>query len=532
MKAKNVTHSQARARKRCHANLKCNTAWWEFSRKPAHICTEFASAGCLESGHSAMVTYSKFDSAMSSSLLDSNMRLSHRYKTFTSKTQYQMVLVTLHKLQESGFYWGAITGKEANAMLAAEATGTFLIRDSSDNRHLFALSVKTASGTKNLRIQCDAASFYLQTDPKNIQAVPRFDCVLKLVHYYMSQSKGNTRAGSTYYIFSGGEKIPLELLKPLSCNLSTLQHLCRKTVNGHLDISSKRDQLPHPLREFLQDAVGVQGTCSLTTNANPGVVTGTTPEDLLYDSVVASAIFYGIVCWASSITDRDRRRMDRLVRRASSVLGCLLDSVEVVRNGRMMAKPSSMLNNTSHPLQDTLGSSFRQERCPRKNEWLPWRCPQKTLRSLTSQETAAHGECSRSSACRFHGNAAEKNSCCASKWRSKYKEMMYEDSVLSTTIIKTTYKDYNKEILLKQIKMRSMASSRPIPLPLVFTEQGTGLINFQVVPSASESVISLKCKLHLNFGSEKFKSGKAKISAMFKDTKGASINEHHVELSL
>ncbi|KAI3351314.1 hypothetical protein L3Q82_005863 [Scortum barcoo] len=34
------------------------------------------------------------------------------------------------------------------------------------------------------------------------------------------------------------------------------------------------------------------------------------------DSVVASAIFYGIVCWASSITDRDRRRMDRLVRRS------------------------------------------------------------------------------------------------------------------------------------------------------------------------------------------------------------------------
>ncbi|KAI3357059.1 hypothetical protein L3Q82_015437 [Scortum barcoo] len=55
-----------------------------------------------------------------------------------------------------------------------------------------------------------------------------------------------------------------------------------------------------------------------------------------YDSVVASAIFYGstpmIVCWASSITDRDRRRMDRLVRRASSVLGCPLDSVEVVGN--------------------------------------------------------------------------------------------------------------------------------------------------------------------------------------------------------
>ncbi|KAI3358300.1 hypothetical protein L3Q82_014677 [Scortum barcoo] len=69
-----------------------------------------------------------------------------------------------------------------------------------------------------------------------------------------------------------------------------------------------------------------------------------------YDSVVASAIFYGIVCWASSITDRDRRRMDRLVRRASSVLGCPLDSVEVVGNGRrMMAKLSSLLNQHVPP---------------------------------------------------------------------------------------------------------------------------------------------------------------------------------------
>ncbi|KAI3354749.1 hypothetical protein L3Q82_004522 [Scortum barcoo] len=94
-----------------------------------------------------------------------------------------------------------------------------------------------------------------------------------------------------------------------------------------------------------------------------------------YDSVVASAIFYGIVCWASSITDRDRRRMDRLVRRASSVLGCPLDSVEVVGNGRMMAKLSSLLNNTSHPLQDTLtalGSSFSERllhpRCVKESQ--------------------------------------------------------------------------------------------------------------------------------------------------------------------
>ncbi|KAI3371709.1 hypothetical protein L3Q82_024275, partial [Scortum barcoo] len=38
-------------------------------------------------------------------------------------------------------------------------------------------------------------------------------------------------------------------------------------------------------------------------------------------------------------------------------LGCPLDSVEVVGNGRMMAKLSSLLNNTSHPTTGQSDSS-------------------------------------------------------------------------------------------------------------------------------------------------------------------------------
>ncbi|CAL8274829.1 unnamed protein product [Lota lota] len=204
-----------------------------------------------------MVTYSKLNSAMSSSPLDSTTRLPQRYKTFSCKVQYQLVLTAIRKLQECGFYWGAITGKEANALLSSESVGTFLVRDSSDNRHFFTLSVRTASDTKNLRIQCDAVSFFLQTDAKSAHAVPHFDCVLQLVHHYMSHGKaaGNGRCGggNSYYIYSGSAKIPLELVRPLSSSLSTLQHLCRKTVNGHLDMSSKSEQLPHTLKEFLQE---------------------------------------------------------------------------------------------------------------------------------------------------------------------------------------------------------------------------------------------------------------------------------------
>ena len=75
-----------------------------------------------------------------------------------------------------------------------------------------------------------------------------------------------------------------------------------------------------------------------------------------YDSVVASAIFYGVACWGSSISAADRKRLNRLVRKASSVLGSPLDTVEVVGDRRMAAKLSSLLDNVSHPLQDTLSS--------------------------------------------------------------------------------------------------------------------------------------------------------------------------------
>ncbi|KAK0145658.1 hypothetical protein N1851_015439 [Merluccius polli] len=49
---------------------------------------------------------------------------------------------------------------------------------------------------------------------------------------------------------------------------------------------------------------------------------------LLLSSVMASAIFYAVVCWRAGSTDRDRSRLNKLIRRASSVLDGPLDSIE------------------------------------------------------------------------------------------------------------------------------------------------------------------------------------------------------------
>ena len=55
---------------------------------------------------------------------------------------------------------------------------------------------------------------------------------------------------------------------------------------------------------------------------------------------ICEIIFYGVVCWSSSsILAADRRRLDKLIKKASSTLGCPLDSVQVVGESRMMDKP-------------------------------------------------------------------------------------------------------------------------------------------------------------------------------------------------
>ncbi|KAI4898460.1 hypothetical protein NFI96_011945, partial [Prochilodus magdalenae] len=80
-----------------------------------------------------------------------------------------------------------------------------------------------------------------------------------------------------------------------------------------------------------------------------------------FDTVVASAIFYGVVCWGSSISLADRKRLDKLLKRAGSVLGSPLDPVQVVGDRRMLVKLASMLENDSHSMHETLaalGSSF------------------------------------------------------------------------------------------------------------------------------------------------------------------------------
>ena len=81
----------------------------------------------------------------------------------------------------------------------------------------------------------------------------------------------------------------------------------------------------------------------------------------VYNSMAASAIHYVVICWRVASSNQDRKRLNKLVRRASSVLGCPLDSVEEVGEKRMVAKLASIMDSPSHLLHQTvepLSSTF------------------------------------------------------------------------------------------------------------------------------------------------------------------------------
>ncbi|XP_062860103.1 dehydrogenase/reductase (SDR family) member 7Cb isoform X1 [Trichomycterus rosablanca] len=75
---------------------------------------------------------------------------------------------------------------------------------------------------------------------------------------------------------------------------------------------------------------------------------------IFYQSVVAGAVFFAAVCWGGSIRAGDAKKLNKLIKKAGSVLGCSLDGFELVVERRSVNKLISILDNPSHPLHDLL----------------------------------------------------------------------------------------------------------------------------------------------------------------------------------
>ena len=91
---------------------------------------------------------------------------------------------------------------------------------------------------------------------------------------------------------------------------------------------------------------------------------------MFYQTAVASALFYAAVCWGGSLSSKQARRLDRIVKKAGSVMGVRMDSLEDVVERSTMRMVEAILNNVDHPLHDT----FEDQRSSSSHRLLSLHC--------------------------------------------------------------------------------------------------------------------------------------------------------------
>ncbi len=76
--------------------------------------------------------------------------------------------------------------------------------------------------------------------------------------------------------------------------------------------------------------------------------------EIFYQSVIASTLYSSVVCWRSSITASDTSRMNKLITKAGSIIGCRQETFEAVVERRTLNKLLSTMDNQDHPLHHIL----------------------------------------------------------------------------------------------------------------------------------------------------------------------------------
>jgi len=152
------------------------------------------------------------------------------------------VKAALSVLRESCWYWGNISGEKAKSLLNGASPGTFLIRDSSDRRYLFSMSVMTRQGPTSIRLIFSKGTFRVESSGL---ISPRSPCVVSLILRMSHLAATRTGQSVARQIPEEDDNIKIEhqngtfpkpyrsalLEKPLYSKVPDLKHFARLVIN-------------------------------------------------------------------------------------------------------------------------------------------------------------------------------------------------------------------------------------------------------------------------------------------------------------
>ncbi|KAL2097557.1 hypothetical protein ACEWY4_006764 [Coilia grayii] len=157
----------------------------------------------------------------------------------------------LKKLAKQGWYWGPITRWEAEEKLTNLVDGSFLVRDSSDDRYLLSLSFRSQGKTLHTRIEHSNGSFSFYEQPD----VEGHTSIVDLIEHSIKDSESGAFCYSRSRL-PGSATYPVRLTNPVSrfMQVRSLQYLCRFVIRQYtrIDLIQKLP-LPNKMKDYLQE---------------------------------------------------------------------------------------------------------------------------------------------------------------------------------------------------------------------------------------------------------------------------------------